>query len=116
MLHRQPHIQNHLLSAKTRLAARINLLTENGADADKIKKDNQVRQFKAQIRKAKKQLTAIEASETLTAEKAEARIRKEEAAKSAPTSKKSKKRDPNTPPAKKRKKTRIELAEDKQAA
>ncbi len=116
MLHRKPHIENHLQSAEKRLAARVASLTINGSDAKRIEKDCQVKQFKAQIRKAKRQLAAITASETLTAEKAEALIRKEAAAKSAPIEKKSKKRDPNTPPAKKKKKRQVESDEDKQAA
>ena len=116
MLHHKPHIENHLQSAEKRLAARVELLTTNGTDSDTIKKDSHVRQFKAQIRKAKRQLTAIATSETLTAEKAETRLRKEAAAKSEQTQKKSKKRDLNAPPAKKKKKRRVEPDEVGQAA
>ena len=116
MLHRRPHIENHLQSAENQLSARVESLTRNGTDARKIEKDNHVKQFRAQIRKAKKQLAAIVASETLTADKAEIRIRKEAAAKSAPTEKKSKKRDADTPPAKKKKKRRAEPDEVEHAA
>lgn len=111
MLHRKPQIENHLESAEKRLSARVESLTTIGIDASRIQKDYKVRQFKAQIRKSKKQLTAILAAETLTAEKAETRTRKDAAAKSEPSKKKSSKRDPNTPPAKKRKKRPADLVE-----
>lgn len=112
MLHRKPHIENHLQSAEKRLSARLELLTTNGADAGRIKKDSQIKRFKAQVRKAKRELTAIAAAETLMAEKSEARIRKEAAAKLETMHKKSKKRDRNAPPAKKRKKRRVEVDEN----
>lgn len=111
MLHRKPHIENHLQSAEKRLASRLELLTTNGVDAGRIKKDSQIKRFKAQVRKAKRELTAIAAVETLMAEKSESRTRKEAAAKSEAMHKRSKKRDRNAPPAKKRKKRRIEVDE-----
>ena len=114
MLHRKPHIENHLQSAEKRLAARLELLTANGMDTDRIKKDPQIRRFKARVRKARRELTVIAAAETLTAEKAETRIRKTADAKSEALHKKSKKRDPNAPPAKKRRKRRFEVDEGEQ--
>ncbi len=115
MLHRKPHIENHLQSAEKRLAARLELLTTNGMDADRIKKDPQIRRFKARMRQARRELTVIAAAESLTAEKVETRIRKAAAAQSEATQKKSKKRDPNAPPAKKRRKSRPEADEVEQA-
>lgn len=116
MLHRKARIQNHLESTEKLLAARVELLKANGVDACRIEKDSQIRQIKAQVRKAKRQLGAIAAVEIQMAEKAEARIRREAAAKSAANQKKSKKRDVNAPPAKKRKKRRIEPDEIESAA
>lgn len=114
MLHRKPHIENHLQSAKKRLAARLELLTTIGMDADRIQKDPQIRRFKARVRKARRELTVIATTETLTAEKAETRIRKAAAAKAEALEKKSKKRDRNAPPAKKRRKRRNEADQDEQ--
>ena len=114
MLHRKPHIESHLQSAEKRLAARLELLTANGMDADRIQKDPQIRRFKARMRQARRELTVIATTETLTAEKIETRIRKAEAAQSEALQKKSKKRDPNAPPAKKRRKRRLEADEGEQ--
>ena len=111
MLHRKPHIESHLKSAEKLLAERLELLTANGMDAGTILKDSRVKQLKAEARHAKKQLAAIAALETQMAEKAEARIRKETAAKSGDLSDKPKKKDRNALPAKKKKKRRIELEE-----
>jgi hypothetical protein len=116
MSHHKPRIQNHLLSAEKGLAVRVELLKTKGIDGSRVEKDCQIRKLKAQVRKAKRQLTAIAALETQMAEKAEVRIRKEAAAKSEAHQKKSKKRDVNAPPAKKRKKRRIESDEIEQAA
>lgn len=116
MLHRKPHIENHLQSDEKRLSARVESLTRNGTDAKRIEKDNQVKQLRAQIRKAKRQLATIVASEILMADKAEIRIRKEAAAKSAPIEKKLKKKDADTSPAKKKKKRRVDPDEVEQAA
>jgi GTPase involved in cell partitioning and DNA repair len=115
MLHRKPHIENHLQSAKKRLAARHELLTANGMDTGRIYKDAQIRRFKAQVRKAKRELTEIAAVETQMAEKAELRIAKAADAQSAALQKKTKKRDRNAPPAKKRRKRRYEADEGQQS-
>ncbi|WP_319524514.1 hypothetical protein [uncultured Desulfosarcina sp.] len=111
MLHRKPHIESHLKSAEKLLAERHEVLTANGMDAEKIIKDSRIKQLKAEMRHAKKQLAAIAALETQMAEKAEARIRKETAAKSGELPDKPKKRDRNAPPAKKKKKRRTEMEE-----
>lgn len=113
MLHRKSHIENHLRSAENRLAARLELLTTNGMDADRMKKDPQIRRFQAQARKARRELSAIAATETLMAEKAESRIRKA-AAKSEASHNKPRKRDRDAPPAKKRKKRHLEADENEQ--
>ncbi len=112
MLHRKPHIQNHLQRAQEKLAARLELLTTDGVDADRIKRDYKIKQFNAEARKARRELAAIAAMETLMAEKAESRQRKEAAAKSEASGKKSKKKDRNAPPAKKRNKIRVEAEEN----
>lgn len=114
MLHRKPQIQNHLQFAQKRLADRLELLTANGVDADRIKKDYKIKQFNAEARKAKRELAAIAAVEALMAEKAESRQRKEAAAGSEALGKKSKKKDKDAPPAKKRRKPRMEAEGDEQ--
>ena len=114
MLHRKPHIENHLQSAQKRLADRLELLTAKGVDADRIKKDNIVKKFNAEVRKAKQELAAIAAVQTLMAEKADSRERKKAAAASEALNRKSKKRDKNAPPAKKRRKRRMEEEENGQ--
>jgi hypothetical protein len=81
---------------------------------NRIYKDAQIRRFKAQVRKAKRELTEIAAVETQMAEKAELRIAKAAAAQSAALQKKAKKRDRNAPPAKKRRKRRYEADEGQQ--
>ena len=115
MLHRKPHIENHLESAQKKLAARLELLSTADMAADQIQRDAKVRHFTAQISKAKRELRNTAAIETQTAEKAELRVRKEAAAKAGNSPEKSKKRDVNAPPAKKRKKPRVELDDAEQA-
>ncbi len=112
MLHRKPYIEDHLRSSEKRLAARLELLTANGVDAQNIKKDNYIKQLKAKVRKAKRELTSIAAMESLAEEKAESRIRKEAAAKAEAVNGKRKKRDGDAPPAKKRKKRPAEVDQD----
>ena len=108
MLHRKSHIENHFRSAQERLAARRELLSSRGLDADRIKRDTQVRHFNAEVCKARRELRAFAAIETQMAAKAELRIRKETAAKAGDLDGKPKKRDINAPPAKKRRKPRLE--------
>ena len=115
MLHRKPHIENHLKSAEKRLAEHLEQLNANGMEAAKIPRNSQVKNLKATIRQAKKQLAAIAAIETQMATKAEDRIRKE-AAKAAEPASKPKKKDRSAPPAKKRKKPRLEAEAAEQAA
>ena len=81
MLSRKMFIEEHKKSAEGKLAARLELLKTKGADDRQIQKDAKIKQIKAQIRQAKHQLQGIAAMETLTAEKADARARKAEAAK-----------------------------------
>lgn len=106
MLHRKPHIENHLKSAEGQLAGRIELLTTNGVEPKRIKKDNTVKFLEAKIRQAKKQLGSIENLKKELAANAEARIQKMEAAKAEKMDAKPKKKDKTAPPAKKRNKPR----------
>jgi len=114
MLHRKPHIESHLRSTEKLLAEHLKLLTTNGEDSERIIKNSQVRHLKAKIRQAKKQLATIASLETQMAEKVETRTRKEAAAKSEEPHGKPRKKDRNAPPAKKRKKPRIEMEEGAQ--
>jgi hypothetical protein len=112
MLHRKPYIEKHLQSAQKRMAARLELLTTNGVDAAQIKKDTQIKHFNAQVRKAKRELSAIAAIENLVAEKNESRLRKEAAAKEEALQPPPKKRDLNAQPAKKKKQRHVEAEEE----
>lgn len=115
MLHRKPHIEHHLKATEERLAERIERLTVHGVATELIKKDHLVRKLEANIRQGKRQLGVIAAQETQLAEKAEARIRKETAAKSEKMHGESKKKDRDAPQVKKIKKRRINLGDEAQA-
>ena len=115
MLHRKPHIEHHLKSTIEQLAERIERMTTHGVANEVIKKDHLVRHLEANIRQAKRQLGAIAALETHLVEKAETRIRKETDAKSEKMHGKSKKKNRDAPPVKKRKKRRIDIEDEARA-
>jgi hypothetical protein len=81
MLKRKVIIEKQKESAEQKLAARLESLQAGGMEAGRIAKDATVKQIKAQIREAKHRIAGINAMETLTAQKAEARAQKEAAAK-----------------------------------
>ena len=113
MLHREPHIKKHLELAEVRLSERIELLTTNGMDQKRIKKDNAIKFLEAKIRQAKKQLGSLANLKKELAASAEARIQKAEAAKAEKMEAKPKKKDKSAPPAKKRNKVRIAEEDEK---
>jgi hypothetical protein len=91
MLHRKPHIENHLRHLENLLVGLSEVLVTIHVDSDQINKDNRIKQLKARIRQTKKQLATIAALETQKAGKAEAGMLKEAATKSAAAHKRLKK-------------------------
>jgi hypothetical protein len=83
MLNRKPFIEEHQKSAAAKLAARLELLKARGLDDKTIAKDAKIKQYKAEIRKARHQAQSIGAMEALTSQKAEHKAQKA-AAKAAP--------------------------------
>jgi hypothetical protein len=81
MLDRKPQVAEHQKSARSQLAARLELLKAEGKNDKQIQKDPRIKQIRAEIGKAKKQMAAIGALETLLVAKAEAKAQKKEAAK-----------------------------------
>ncbi len=81
MLNRKPLIEAHKKAAEENLAARLELLKTRGLDDGQIQKDAKIKQLRAQVRKAKHQLTGIAAMTALMEEKADAKARKAAAAK-----------------------------------
>jgi hypothetical protein len=81
MLNRKPQIEAHKKAAEENLAARLELLKTQGLEDGRIQKDAKVKQFRAQVRKAKQQLAGIAAMTVLVEEKAEAKARKSSTAK-----------------------------------
>ena len=103
MLNRKAMIEEQKERAEQKLAARLELLKTGGTDAARIEKDTTIRKIRAQIREAKHRIAGIDAMENLTAQKAEARTKKEAAAK-APRqeAKKAKSAAPKKPKKEKR--------------
>jgi hypothetical protein len=81
MLNRKPQIEAHKKTAEENLAARLELLKTQGWDDGRIQKDAKVKQYRAQVRKAKHQLEGIAAMAALMEEKSAAKDRKAAAAK-----------------------------------
>lgn len=81
MLNRKPFIEEHRKAAEGKLATRLELLKTKGLNDKLIEKDAKVKQYKAEIRKAKNQMAGIAAMEALTSEKAAAKAQKAAAAK-----------------------------------
>lgn len=80
MLNRKPQIEAHKKAAEDNLAARLELLKTQGWDDGRIQKDARIKQFRAQVRKARHRLAGIAAMTALMNEKAAARDRKAAAA------------------------------------
>ena len=81
MLNRKPQIEEHKKTTEDRLVARMQLLKSEGAEDRVVQKDAKIKQFKAEIRKARHQLESIAALETLVRDKAAAKAEKAAAAK-----------------------------------
>lgn len=82
-LHKKPHIENKREAAARKLALRLEALRVQGIDERTIQKDAAVRQIKAAIRQAKRQMDRIAEIEALDRKKAEAREQKRNAPKEA---------------------------------
>ncbi len=83
MLNRKQIIEDHRQAAEGWLAARLELLKAKGLDDKAILKDAKIKQFKAEIRKTRRQMAGISAMEALTSQKAEAKAQKAAGAKAA---------------------------------
>ena len=83
-LHRKPYIENKKEAAARKLALRLEALKAQGVDERTIQKDAAVRQIKAAIRQAKRQMDRIAEIEALDLKKAEAREQKRNAPKETP--------------------------------
>ena len=81
MLNRKHFIEDHRKAAEGKLAARLESLKTKGLNDKLIQKDAKIKQYKAEIRKAKHQMAGIAAMEALTREKAETKAQKAAAAK-----------------------------------
>ena len=81
MLNRKPFIEDHRKASADKLAARLEFLKAKGADDKVIQKDPKIKQYKAEVRKAKRQMAGIGAMEALISEKVEAKAQKAAAAK-----------------------------------
>ncbi len=108
MANKKPNIENRKVVAGKKLSTRVAFLESEGMSADKIQRDFKVRQFKADVRKANRQLTDIAELESLLAQRAEEKARKLAAPEAAPPKKK---RSPSDPTGKKAKKERKMAAE-----
>ncbi len=80
-LRRKPDIENKREAAARKLAIRLEALKAQGVDERTIHKDAAVRQIKAAIRQAKRQMDRIAEMEELDQRKAEAREQKRNAPK-----------------------------------
>lgn len=76
MLNKKPYIENHKSQAESKLKLRLQFLKSEGMTALQIKRDPQVKHYKAEIRKAKYQLTDIAKLESQIAQKAELKANK----------------------------------------
>jgi hypothetical protein len=111
MLSRKPQIEDHRKSAEGKLAARLELLKNKGINDKLIQKDAKIKQFKAQIRKAKHQMAGIAAVETLISGKAEAKVQKKAAAEAPEPRQESKKAAKSAAPKKPKKEKKPAAAE-----
>ena len=59
MLNRKPFIEDHRKAAEGKLATRLELLKTKGLNDKVIQKDAKIKQYKAEIRKAKHQMDSI---------------------------------------------------------
>jgi hypothetical protein len=80
MPNRKPQIEAHKKVAEMNLAARLEMLKIKGLDDKQIQRDDKIKQFRAQVRKAKHQLAGIAAMTGLMEEKTAAKARKAAAA------------------------------------
>jgi hypothetical protein len=80
-LHKKPYIENKKEAAARKLALRLEALKAQGVDERTIQKDTAVRQIKAAIRQARRQMDRIAEFEDLAQRKAEAREQKRNAPK-----------------------------------
>ena len=76
MLNKKPYIENHKLSAESKLVARLEFLKTKGTPDEGIKKDSTVRHLRAEIRKARYQLADIAKLEQQNVQKAEIKEQK----------------------------------------
>ncbi len=109
MLNRKPFIENHRKAAEDKLAARLELLKTKGLDDKVIQKDTKIKQYKAEVRKAKHQMAGIGAMETLVSEKVEAKAQKAAVAKT--TRQEPKKAAKSTAPKKPKKEKKAAAAQ-----
>ena len=75
-LNRKSQIENRREAAARKLALRLEVLKAQGVDDRMIQKDAAVRQIKAALRQAKRQMSRIAEIEALDHKKAEAREQK----------------------------------------
>ncbi len=97
------NVIQHQETAARKLAARIELLKSRGLDEAAIKKESFVKKLNADIRKAKRQLTALSDQEKLIEQKAKAKADKLAAAKNAEKAPKAKAAEPAPKPKKEKK-------------
>jgi hypothetical protein len=106
--------QAHQLAAEQKLAARLAILKEKGANDTALVKDPMVKKIKADIRKAKFRLRSVAAQEKLMADKVQAKADKLEAKKlaaAAPKAPKGKKQAAAEPKKEKKAKVKKPAAE-----
>jgi hypothetical protein len=110
MLNRKPQIEAHKKTAEENLASRLELLKTQGWDDGRIQKDAKVKQYRAQVRKARHQLESIAAMAALMEKKSTAKASKSAAAKDP--QRQTKKAAPKAAGPKKPKKERKPVAEE----
>jgi hypothetical protein len=76
MLNKKPHFENHKNLAESKLAARLKILKSKGLTEIQIQRDNNVKHYRAEIRKARYQLADIAKLESEIARKAEIKAEK----------------------------------------
>lgn len=105
---RKLHIETRKEDAQRKLTARQETLKAQGVDGEALQKDTAVRQIRAAIRQARRQMARIAEIEELDRKKAEAREQKRNAPREARA--KAKKADRGESPRKARKEKKATLA------
>lgn len=108
LLQRKLHIETRKEDAERKLTARLETLKAQGLDGEALQKDPAVRQIRAAIRQARRQMARIAEIEEQDRKKAEAREQKRNAPREARA--KAKKADRGESPRKARKEKKATLA------